>query len=222
MDFSTTTSLGKNEVWYLLALTGNKIQHESTRAQQDLRRLAILCNTFDKNVVLYQKLECELGVENDCEGSPNRGCYEQYAAGSSYDGSDVAEDCDHIDDTNESGDSSDSDSDDPDEWESVEVIDGVLPDTNERRVRWLLPYSSEPLFVPSLYCEIPSNTSIVEDESIYIRDGSSEYKLAWQPPKEPAELNEIYSCIETTANNTVCATKKRSTDILASVQYRIS
>jgi len=137
MHCSTEKSLEEPELGHLLTLTGNKIQFESSRPKYDLRRLAILCNTFDRNITLYQEMKSKPKVEvARADAPPIYDCN-----GPAYNQSESLEDCDLSNDSDDSVESSDldTDSDESDEWDSTETIEGV-PVADERRVRWLSTY----------------------------------------------------------------------------------
>jgi hypothetical protein len=65
------TGLKWNEMYGLLASTGNKIQHAVDQPDQNLGLLVLLCNTLDRNLLILQSTACSTGYMYDNQG---KGC----------------------------------------------------------------------------------------------------------------------------------------------------
>lgn len=145
MYLPTMQPLTKEDTWHLLSMTGDKIRQAVQHKDHDLHRLAILCNTFDQNLLRYGAMEAQL-EEDVAFGetlSATECCSPSDATAESKE-SDIDVDVPEPHDTDSSTDS-DSDSDewadpdsDSDEWDSAEVIDGVLPPVDGPKLHWLL------------------------------------------------------------------------------------
>ncbi|KAF2688466.1 hypothetical protein K458DRAFT_484517 [Lentithecium fluviatile CBS 122367] len=193
MDFTTKAPFGKKETWYLLALTGNKIQHESCRAERDLCRLAVLCNTFDKNILTYQEMGSETETERLLEDAPPAYEFCEHSAASAsygtFDDANEIQTLDHFDDSDDSeewehSDDESNESDDSSEaWEAAEVIDGVLPLADERREQWLSTYR--------------------EDADVHAQDGGYEADPVCQEPSALSGFDECH--VAQVSNSDTCS-----------------
>jgi hypothetical protein len=65
------TGLNRDEMYQLLASTGDKIQHATNQPDHDLRLLVLLCNTLDQNLPILQSTAWPTGYMYDIDEEQN-------------------------------------------------------------------------------------------------------------------------------------------------------
>jgi hypothetical protein len=68
------TGMDRNEMYQLLASTGNKIQYATNQSNLNLRLLVLLCNTFDHNLPILQSMACSTGYIYDSQEEVSPAC----------------------------------------------------------------------------------------------------------------------------------------------------